>query len=468
MAGDLPARFLEHVRAAGVFAQPGTALLAVSGGPDSTALFHLLHLTARDLQLELVVGHVDHGIVEGSHQAARQVAALVRKHSVPFMLRELNLGPRTSESRARRARYQALREMQRKAGARYLVTAHHADDQIETVLWRMLRGSGMAGLAGMRPVGPNGLVRPLLAFRRDELRDWLQQYYAGLGERPVVFADPANLDSRYDRVWIRRALLPLLRERFGDKLESRLLQLAQHAARDLRAWGQVLTLIPDLEISWGSEGIELNCVALNRLPEELGAAVVSAAAREAGLVLTPRQTTGVLAFARSTSSGRQLKLGAGWVAERSFERLRLGRLGSRPPSWGTATWGETPEGTLRWGRWVLSWRSEPAGRVERGGVVTWVTVGPGWLREPRPGDKMVPFGGTGHRRVRRLLMEAKIPVSERSYYPLLGRGEEILWLPGVCRSASAVPAEGDVALRLEIEPASGFGSPAVLERSDVV
>ncbi len=468
MAGDLLARFIEHVRNEGFFPEPGTVLLAVSGGSDSVALLDLCHRCAAEFGLALVVGHVDHGIVPGSDLVVGRVAALAQAYGLPFLHRSLKLGSQASETRARRARYRALREMQREAGARYLATAHHADDQIETVLWRVLRGSGLAGLSGIAPTGPQGLVRPLLVFRRRELREWLEERFQGSSAGLPIYEDPANLDLRHDRVWIRHELLPFLKTRFGERVESRLLDLARHAASDKEAWSAVLRAIPDLRVRVDPGGIELEREAVVRLPEQLGAAVLRAAAREVGLVLGPRRSQKVLAFARAAGSGKCLELGTGWVAERCFDRLWLRTSDFLHVATEPVPWGDAPAGEVAWAQWVLSWRPEKAGRVTRGGWVTWVTPGAGLLRSHRPGEKMVPLGGVGHRKVSRLLMEARVPRFKRRSYPVVVRGAEILWLPGVCRSGAEVPAEGSAATRLEVRPATGEGPMARLNGADVV
>jgi len=163
---SLPARVLAHIRENRLFREPGEALVAVSGGADSVALLDFLSDTASDLGLSLVVAHVDHGIQSDSPTVRQSVAALAEKYGLPFESAELHLGPDTTETEARRARYAWLREVQKRRGAKYIVTAHHEDDQVETILLRGLRGSAPAGLAGISPRGRGGLVRPLLPFTR--------------------------------------------------------------------------------------------------------------------------------------------------------------------------------------------------------------------------------------------------------------------------------------------------------------
>src|SRR5205809_1055444 len=133
-----------HLARTHLLGEPGVALVAVSGGADSVALLDLLHTLTPELGLSLVVAHVDHGIRSDSGTVARAVGELAERYELPFEVGELTLGPDATETVARRARYAWLGEVQRRHGARYLVTAHHRDDQVETILLRLLQGSAPA------------------------------------------------------------------------------------------------------------------------------------------------------------------------------------------------------------------------------------------------------------------------------------------------------------------------------------
>src|SRR5437879_3714970 len=162
------------------------------------------------------------------------VGGLAARYGLPFELGELNLGPNATETVARRARYAWLREVQRRRAARYLVTAHHQDDQVETVMLRVLRGSAPAGLAGIPARARGGLVRPLLAFTRAEVVAHVA------AQRLAVDQDTANRDPRHLRSWIRLELLPLLERRLGVASRADLLRLARAAAQARRAWGRAV------------------------------------------------------------------------------------------------------------------------------------------------------------------------------------------------------------------------------------
>ncbi len=463
----LPDRLLEHIRSTSLFPESGTAVLAVSGGPDSLCLLDLLQGLARPLGLGLVVAHVDHGILTDSAAVAARVGSVAGRYGLPAEIERVRLGPGASETRARRARYAALRRVQRRVGGRYLVTAHHADDQIETVLYRLLRGSGVGGLAAIRPVGPGGLVRPLLPFRRAELEQWLHGRFPDPESGPPVFHDPSNADVRHDRSWLRVRVLPLLVERFGPRLERQLLGLARHAARERDAWSALLGVLPELAYRrcrgpGEAPGVEVAHAALLGYEPALAEAILRALSREAGCPLGPARSARLLAFLRRASSGRVAQLGQGWVAEVSFGRLRVGparpAASPTPVAWGGA--GELSEGRVTWGGWEVRWRADAAGAPSRHGWLTWVTPGRGTVRALARGDRLVPLGGVGHRSASRLLMEARVPRSARASRPVVARGPEILWLPGVCRSAAHLPRAGEPALRLEVVPPDGVGGAA--------
>src|SRR2546422_10803755 len=122
-------RFSDHLQRARLLAQPGTAIVAVSGGTESVALLDLLQAVAAERGLALVVAHADHGIQEASGDVGKWVGGLAARYGLPFELGELNLGPNATETTARRARYAWLREVQRRRAARYLVTAHHRSEE---------------------------------------------------------------------------------------------------------------------------------------------------------------------------------------------------------------------------------------------------------------------------------------------------------------------------------------------------
>jgi len=320
-----------------------------------------------------------------------------------------------------------------------LFTAHHQDDQIETVLMRVLKGSGPAGLAGMASRrGP--LVRPLLGVPRAELLAHARD--AGLDP----WDDPANRDPRHLRSWIRGSLLPLLRERIPD-VDRRILLLARQAARDRAAWDAWISALPALDFRRETAAVSVAAAPLNGYDSGVLRALLAALGRRLGLVIGPKGAARIERLLAKGRSGAVAELGADGAAELSFDRLRLFRGALQP--WNGVTVGDGDAGRVDIGEWTLEWRTEPApARLERASEETWMTTGVYILRPFRPGDRIRPLGGPGRRLVVRCLQEARVARSRRAAWPVLEFDGVPVWIPGVCRSADRIPAPGTPALRL--------------------
>ena len=438
---DLDAPFRKELAALRL--APGRALVAVSGGPDSVALLDLLARSVDVHGQELVVAHVDHGIHPDSARVAEQVQALAERYRLPFHVGLLGLGHAAGETRARQERYAWLEALRLRVGAGIIFTAHHADDQIETVLMRVLAGSGPAGLAGMALVR-GALLRPLLSFRRAELLGHLEE--AGLGS----WLDPANADPRHLRSWIRSELLPVLRQRV-PQVDANLLRTSRQSGRDREAWDALLDALPDLDLRVESEGISVAASSVGGYDSTLRQALILAAARRAGCRLGPARLGRVLALLASGSSGARAPLGEGWSAELAFGRLRLFRPpGPAPPEDAWQVEGETGSGT--WGRWSFQWSVDKVpDQQDRTGLSAWFPVGSLTVRPWMAGEKLKPLGGRGRRLVVRCFQEVRVPRSRREYWPVVAKKDEIIWIPGVCRSDLQLPSRGSEALRVDAE-----------------
>jgi tRNA(Ile)-lysidine synthase len=200
---------LEHFRDRLKQGPPTSAYwVAFSGGLDSTVLLHLMHRIRESLAIELRAVHVHHGLLAEADAWVRHCTSVARSYGVPLEILRVDAVAKPGESpeaAARTARYRALQESL-PAGA-VLLTAHHQDDQAETLLLQLLRGTGIAGLAAMAEVAPLGkgsLFRPLLCFGRSTLRKY------AISECLRWVEDPSNTDERHDRNFVRRRLLPLL------------------------------------------------------------------------------------------------------------------------------------------------------------------------------------------------------------------------------------------------------------------
>ena len=212
---------LRECRADEVLAQNTKVVVAVSGGPDSTALLHALTRAAPRLRLVLTAAHLDHGLRRSSAADARKVAALCDRLAVPLVSRPERPAD-ASEDAARTLRYAYLEAVAKDVGAATIALGHTADDQAETVLLHLIRGSGLEGLAAMR-VRDGLRFRPLLDVWRADVEAHCEAHHL----EPVL--DASNRSPRFTRNRVRQRLLPLM-ETFNPQVKSSLVRLATAAA----------------------------------------------------------------------------------------------------------------------------------------------------------------------------------------------------------------------------------------------
>ncbi|MEO8031094.1 MAG: tRNA lysidine(34) synthetase TilS [Gemmatimonadota bacterium] len=435
----LLARFLPHL--AGFSLGPRRALIAVSGGTDSLVLLDLLARSRAEHGLDLIVAHADHGIHPDSADIAGRVAAVASALELPFESASLALGREASETTARQARYGWLESLRQGREAAWLLTAHHSDDQAETVLMRLLRGSGPAGLAAMAD-REGVLIRPLLQYSRAELMDYAR-------ERDIAgWDDPANHDPRFIRSWLRHEILPLIRARL-PQVDRDLIRAGRQAAVDRSAWAQLLDGTPELDWQNEADGASISIDGLLAWDGPLALRLLSAMGRRLGTVLGPSRSGRVLNLARSGVSGAVIQLGGGWRAERAFERIRLVQDIQTPAVAALTIEGAT--GSAIWGsEWVLDWRLEEApDHQDRNGLSAWFIPETMTVRRWLAGERIQPLRGRGQRLLARCFQDARIPRSRRERWPVLESAGRLLWVPGVCRSGEMMPAPGQTALRVE-------------------
>jgi len=220
-----------HRRAAARSKDAVSIIVAVSGGPDSVALLRALQLLAgrRDWRLQLAVGHVQHHLRDSAEADAQFVADLAKRFDLPFLRADIHPAKKSGnvEGNARRMRYAALAEMAASFGAEFVATAHHADDQLETLLMRLMRGASVRGLAAMawrRRLQANRqvvLVRPMLAIQHAQAIDFLESL------KQSWRRDHTNESQQHLRSALRHRVVPLLRELRPD-VAQRAVHLGDH------------------------------------------------------------------------------------------------------------------------------------------------------------------------------------------------------------------------------------------------
>jgi tRNA(Ile)-lysidine synthase len=436
---DLPTRFRDRPRALGLDAG-AHVLVALSGGMDSVALLHLLRFTT---DARVTAAHFDHAMRPGSDADAHWVRGLCTAWGVPLVEARAT-EPLRTEDDARRARYRFLRQAQSVHGAAHLATAHHADDQAETVLFRVLRGTGIAGLAGIPERGEGGLVRPLLPFWRAELQAYAREN--GLRWR----CDPTNEILGPARNRIRHDLLPRIEKTLAPAARRSLVRLARLARAQEDEWAALTERAAAECVRWESAGAVLVRDRLAAYDSPVAARVVRGVLRRFRVVPGRAGTRSALQFITSAPSGRVHLLPGGTHLIRSDLGLaRVEPVGDAPPAdRSLVIGGGEGEGTLRLGGREL--------RVLWGAGGEGVTVAanrlPLTLRGWLPGDRMKTRAGT--KKLKKLFLEARIPRPQRARAAVLADAEgHVLWAHGLARAADAEPLPGEATITISITDA---------------
>lgn len=308
-------------------------LVAVSGGVDSTVLFHALHRLAGSLDLDLCIGHVNHGLRgEESDRDESSVRALAGKYDVPVHVarvdpERLRRG-RASRERptlqeaARRVRYDALCAMAEQHLAERLATAHTLDDQAETVLLRILRGSGPDGLGGIPERSPDGfVVRPLLRIPREEILSYATAQ--GLSWRE----DPSNADPAFARARLRASWLPGLRDAFNPRLLRAIGDLAEAQRRDSEWIAEIVEREAERFLTEEDGGLRIERSGWEALPEALARRVVRLALRRSGAArdISRIHLERVVNALRSGRPGSRIELPGGLELACEHDAFRLRR-----------------------------------------------------------------------------------------------------------------------------------------------
>jgi tRNA(Ile)-lysidine synthase len=286
----------------------GTYVVAVSGGVDSMALLHLLH--DADTPYRLVVAHLDHGIRSDSAEDRRLVQATAKQLGLPFVYHEVRLGPRASEAAARQARYEFLHKVSANSNARAIITAHHADDVLETAIINLLRGSGRLGLTSLQ--NRHDVLRPLRRLTKQEIIDYARQN--GL----VWREDSTNKDEVYLRNYVRRRIVPRLTKADQKKLHD-IIRNLQKTSRELDT-----LLVKYLHLQ--SVGGRLDRNEFNHLPHSVAREVMAAWLRAHGLkAIDSKMLERLVVAAKTGKPGQKTDASNGYVLRITARTLALHR-----------------------------------------------------------------------------------------------------------------------------------------------
>lgn len=488
MRTPLEQSVLDSIRTARLFVPGDRVGVAVSAGGDSVALLRLLETLRGDLGISLLAVHFDHGLRGAeSDEDVRFVADLAHKHGIEFVLGHEDVAAAAAqhgwnlEDAGRRLRYAFFRRLVEEGRATRIAVAHSADDQAETVLAHIMRGTGPAGLAGIYPeVGP--IVRPLLAVRREALRSYLRDLGQAWRE------DSTNRDVQRTRAKIREQLVPMLERDFSPQIVGHLSELSRLSREESRFWTALVeerfrTLVrsTDETLAIGVEDLlaPLGSLLSNSFSESPDFAGDSANLSTPLRPLTERlirrfyeilhgdrkglgaaHVEQVIRLAVASSSGRSVQLPGGIRVEKRFRELIFSRSIPRKnpkmndaqrasnksettlaslayqyvidlPSRGKASISVPELGTC-FSLKVVDWPISASETKQEGAALdAELLIPPLILRNWRPGDAYRPRGHRNTRKLKQMFLVGRIPSGERSEWPVLESAGRVVWSRGM-------------------------------------
>jgi len=441
--------------------EPGSRILAaVSGGPDSMALMLILHELAREMGLELAAAHFDHGIRPRASQDRELVERTAHTLGIPLFLgagdvpAEARRMKKGIEETARLMRFRFLEESARAWGADAVALGHTANDQVETILHHIVRGAGWRGLQGMAP--RRGIfVRPLLSCGRAEITAFLRRK----GARYAL--DETNRDVRLVRNRVRRRLLPYLRKNFNPSVDAAILRLAENLAE---GWDALHDPLRALVPAPGARGqVRIPLSKLSGLSDFQLYLLLDIILRERfGLFQDVERShfDAAKRLIRTRRSGRRTEFPHGVVAGIEHSSLVLGRSKGKPAPPEAAT--IPAAGTYLLPAWNIAVTVE---LVEARGIDRRAKRAEGSfasvrfplrVRARRPGDRIVPFGMKGRKKLSDLFIDRKIPLSRRDRIPVFEDGAGIFWVPGLAGAErTRIGSRTRRVIHVKVSPLSG-------------
>lgn len=441
---DLEARLAQSILDERLLARDEAVVVGVSGGVDSVALLYLLcALNGRDgWSLRPHIAHLNHQL-RGPESAADAefVSQLAKSLRLPITVESADVSARAEatgvsiEQAGREARLEFFERVCLSTGISTVVLAHHADDNAETVLQRIMRGTGFRGLVGIRPVRPlrEGsairIVRPMLPLRRSEIEKYL-------ADRGIAWRqDSSNTSDLYTRNRLRHELLPLIREKYNPQVDEALVRLAEQA-RHLDAYltETAERMLESLVIHHDNQTLALHAPGLTRKPRVIQTQLIRQAILRLGVgeaELTYRHVKSVVELAAGTEGSKAMHL-PGLRVTRKYERLlfeRYGQIGTPPPIAEELRVGLEGVTALPGYGLELSAEIAPVGeteiseyvrrRADRGTISyeEWMDadrIAPPLLaRSRRPGDRFLPLGMTSVKKLSDFFIDQKIDADQR-------------------------------------------------------
>ena len=414
-------------------------LAAISGGADSVCMLHILNRLKQDLKFTLFCAHVNHGLRgETADRDERFVKDLCKELKIPFFCGRFDVNKiadeekLTVEEAGRKVRYSFFEKLKNEHGIQKIATAHNKNDNAETVLMRIIRGTGIDGLSGISYVREDGVIRPILDLSRAQIEEYLK-------ENNLSFCtDETNLDNNFTRNKIRNELLPYLEKEFNGMIIDSLVRLSKGADEDSRfIKGYAKRLFQRLKSPIkGPNALHID--SLKMVEKSVAVRVIKMAAEESekGVKLEKCHIDDIFELMEKQTGtsidlpkGLKASVNYGWLTFEGSEDRR--KVAAKDDFFIEVAVGDTVflEGIGK----QISLREESGNykcKINEMLVDLDKIKGPLFLRSRRDGDRMVWFPDGREKKIKSIFIDEKIPQKDRNKIPLLTTGNEIIAIVG--------------------------------------
>jgi len=418
-------------------------VVGVSGGPDSMALLSVLHQMRENYNLQLLVAHLNHGFRgKEAERDAHFVHDMAQSFGLPCEIKTFDVpsfkrrSALSSQEAARVVRYQFLEEVRKRCNAAKIALGHTADDQAETLMMWLLRGTGLKGLGGMPPVRGGIIIRPLIETTREEIETFLKE------KRIPFVVDSSNDSPDYVRNKLRQHLFPLLKEHYNPQLIKRLAQTAEIVTIDNEYLDNLTqVMLERIIVSRDSTSAVIDRKGLLALPVALQVRCLrSALEKVKGNVkrISASHLNAMRRIASNDTPYKVLQLPEGIRMEKSYQQLKLTCHQSAPLPFHYCFTalpdrvrieeiGREMNFAIREGNDHAGIAHNPrVACLDEGKVVMPLTI-----RNVQPGDRFQPLGMEGEKKIKDFFIDEKVPLIERKRIPLVLCNEVVAWVGGM-------------------------------------
>lgn len=439
---NIEKRVLEYIFENKLLEKDDKVVVGVSGGPDSICLLDVLYKLASELQIKLVVAHINHMLRgEEANKDEEYVSYFCRERDIKFFAKRIDINKlakdkkMSTETAGREGRYEFFNEVMKKTNSNKIATAHNANDQVETIFMRIMRGTGLKGLTGI-PVKRDGIyIRPILFLQREEIEGYCDENEL----KPRI--DESNMERDYSRNKIRLDIIPYMKENFNSDIIATINRMADTLNEDNEFIEEIVKenffkycMVKDGKVIIKNQVINCKEVIINRIIRK-AVSMVSGS----GYNIELKHVSNIRNLL-SLGTNKRVDLPNGLYAENIYGDVCINKIVSvnEEKLQDLKIKKEDIENEFKFGKYSIQFdviSNEKNIKFTNNNFIKYFNYdkinGNIIIRVRKDGDKMTPLGMTGRKKIKDIFIDSKISVKERNSVPIIQFDNEIAWVVGL-------------------------------------